>query len=124
MSSSLASQLAGIGSLDAARLSAATAKSRPSFLFSPRQAASLSNSEIHALGYNGFLSLLSEDPRLERYETPLFGEKAKTTDRALLTKEENAKLDRIIAGLMRAVAGKFLVKNTGKVIEWLIRRFR
>lgn len=127
--SALASQLANIGSassLDASRLTSSTSKSRASFLFSSRQAASLSNSEIHALGYNGFLALLSEDRsgKLARFETPLFGERAKTTDRALLTLEEDAKLDRIIAGMLRAISSRFLVKNTGKILEWLIRRFR
>ena len=124
MTSSLANQLANIGSVDAARLSVSTSKARPSFLFTPRQAASLSNADIHSLGYNGYLALLSEDPRLERFETPIFGEKAKGTDRALPTPDESAKLDRILGLLLRALAGKFLVRNTGKVLEWCIRRFR
>ena len=124
MSSSLARQLAGIGSIDAQRLQASTSKSRASFLFPARQAASLSNNDIHSLGYNGFLSLLDEDARFERYETPIFGEKAKNTDRVLLNKDENDKLDRILGSFMRMLATKLLLKSTGKVLEWLIRRFR
>ena len=124
MTSTLARQLANVGSLDAERLQAATSKSRASFLFPARQAASLSNSDIHSLGYNGFLSLLADDVRLERFDTPIFGEKAKKTDRMLLTKDENDKLDRVLTSFIRMLAPTFMLKNTGKVIEWLIRRFR
>lgn len=124
MASTLQQQLARIGTLDADRLSAASAKARASYLFPPRQAASLSNNDIHSLAYNGFLSLLGEDARLERFETPLFGEKAKSSDRTLLTKDENDKLDRTLGAVMRMLGKSVLVKNSGKVLEWLIRRFR
>lgn len=124
MASSLASQLANIGPLDRDRLQAATSKFRPSFLFPPRQAASLSNEDIHSLAYNGYLALLAQDSRFERFENPIFGEKAKVTDRTILTKDENAKLDEALDSLLRLLASRFLLKSTGKVLEWLIRRFR
>lgn len=127
MASSLSSQLANIGHPDKDRLlaSSSTSSSRPSFLFPARVAASLSNTDVHSLAYNGFLALLSTDARFERFEKPVFGEKAKGTDRSLLTKEENEKLDRtVIAPLLRLLAKGFLLKSTGKVLEWLIRRFR
>lgn len=124
MASSLAAQLADIGTLDRERLQAATSKFRPSFLFPPRQAASLSNEEIHTLAYNGYLALLAQDNRFERFENPIFGEKAKLTDRTILTKEENVKLDAVLNSLLRLLASRFLLKSAGKVLEWLIRRFR
>lgn len=126
MTTSLATQLARLGanSLDATRLAAPTAKSRPSFLFPSRQAAALSNTDIYSLGHNGFLALLEQDARLQKYESPLFGEQAKRTDRTLLTKEENEELDGILAGIMRVLASRFMFKNVGRVLEWLIRRFR
>lgn len=124
MTSSLAAQLANIGTLDRDRLQASTSKFRPSFLFPPRQAASLSNEEIHDLAYNGFLALLAQDNRFDRFDGPIFGEKAKVTDRTIVTKEENKKLDDILNALIRLLASKFLLKSAGKVLEWLIRRFR
>lgn len=124
MTSSLAAQLATIGTVDRDRLQAATSKFRPSFLFPPRQAASLSNEEIHSLAYNGYLALLAQDSRFERFDNPIFGEKAKVTDRTILTKEDTAKLDDVLSSLIRLLASKFLLKSTGKVLEWLIRRFR
>lgn len=124
MTSSLAAQLATIGTVDRDRLQAATSKFRPSFLFPPRQAASLSNEEIHSLAYNGYLALLAQDSRFERFDSPIFGEKAKVTDRTILTKEDTAKLDDVLSSLIRLLASKFLLKSTGKVLEWLIRRFR
>lgn len=124
MASSLATQLANIGTLDRDRLQASTSKFRPSFLFPPRQAASLSNEDIHSLAYNGYLALLAQDSRFERFENTIFGEKAKVTDRTILTKDENVKLDEALNGLLRLLASRFLLKSTGKVLEWLIRRFR
>jgi hypothetical protein len=124
MASSLAQQLAGIRSVDADRLQAATASSRPSFLFPARQAASLNNSDIYSLAYNGYLALLQDDARLANYEAPIFGEKAKSTDRSMFTKDENARLDEVLGSFLRLLASRFLLKNTGKVLEWLIRRFR
>lgn len=124
MSSSLASQLAKIGTLDRQRLEGSTSKFRPSYLFQARQAASLGNEEIHALGYNGFLTLCNQDARFEPFENAIFGEKAKITDRALLTRDENARIDATLASLLRLVSSKFLLKSAGKLLEWLIRRFR
>jgi U3 small nucleolar RNA-associated protein 10 len=124
MTSSLTSQLAHIGTVDRQRLQAATSKFRPSFLFPPRQAASLSNEDIHSLGYNGFLALLAQDSRFDSFDGPIFGEKAKVTDRGLLSQEENAKLDTGLNSLIRLLASRFLLKSAGKVLEWLVRRFR
>ena len=124
MTTSLARQLAQVGSIDASRLDNPTSKARDSFLFTARQAATLSYTDVHSLGYNGFLALAAENDHLLRFDGPIFGEKAKVTDRALLTKDEDKKLDRNLQSLLIFLGPKFLVKNAGKVLEWLIRRFR
>ncbi|GAA97249.1 uncharacterized protein L969DRAFT_91903 [Mixia osmundae IAM 14324] len=125
MASQLAGQLQALQarSLDATRLST-KAKSTPSYLFRPRDAAALSLEEVHQLGHNGFLALLKLARRLEEYEEALFGENAKRTDRALLTADQNKQLDKTLQAVLRVISPLLMLKPSGYLIEWLIRRFR
>lgn len=125
MSTSLAAQLAQRTTLDSARL--ATAKSLkhpPSFIYTPRHAASVSTTDLHAIASNAWDQLAAIDPFFERYQNKILGEEAKRTDRSGLTKEENEKLDVVLNKVLRALGKHMLLKPAGIVLEWLVRRFR
>lgn len=127
MSTSLASQLSGIRSLNAARLSSAAAfSSQTSYLFPPRTAAGQDLETIYSLGETGWSELCIEDASLERWSGAdrLFGIEARNTDRTMLGKEENAALDATIQDFFDRVGAILLHKSTAKCLEWLVRRFR
>ncbi|ORY85937.1 U3 small nucleolar RNA-associated protein 10 [Leucosporidium creatinivorum] len=125
MATSLAAQLESRQTLDTARL--ATAKSLkhpPSFIYTPRHAASVSTTDLHAIASNAWDQLAAIDPFFERYHNKILGEQAKGTDRTGLTKEENDKLDLVLNKVLRALGKHILLKPAGIVLEWLVRRFR
>ena len=123
--SSLAGQLAQSASLNTGLLiDRSRRKSAQSYLFTGREADQHDLDSIHALGVNGLLQLASLDSSLLPFEDKLFSEYSKSTDRTLLSSEANAELDDSIDACL-ALLGPFLMESpTGKVIEWLVRRFR
>lgn len=123
---SLSSQLQALGAanINARQLAQNATKHRDSYLFSHRQAATLSNDDIFNLAQNGLAALLQLDPRLSNFEDDLFGDGSKQTDRTLLTKEENEKLDIVLSSCLRTLGPNVLVRPCGQVLEWLIRRYR
>lgn len=125
MVSSLAAQLAASSSLNAAILiDRSRRKPGESYLFTGRDADQHDLESIHALGINGFLQLASLNSVLEKFEDPLFSTAAKSTDRTLLPAEANAELDRSISAFLPLLGPYLLEAPTGKVLEWLVRRFR
>lgn len=125
MATSLAAQLQQRTTLDSARL--ATAKSLkhpPSFIYTPRHAASVSTTDLHQIASNAWDQLAAIDPFFEKYHNKILGEEAKGTDRTGLTKEENDKLDVTLNKVLRALGKHILLKPAGIVLEWLVRRFR
>ncbi|KAI0070967.1 hypothetical protein K474DRAFT_1669523 [Panus rudis PR-1116 ss-1] len=125
MPSSLAAQLAKSTSLNTSLLSErARRKPTQSYLFTSREADQHDLDSIHALGVNGLTQLALIEPTLNSYESQLFSDAAKSTDRTLLPKEEDAALGSAIDEFL-PLLGPFLLESpTGKVIEWLVRRFR
>ncbi|RDB23790.1 U3 small nucleolar RNA-associated protein 10 [Hypsizygus marmoreus] len=123
--SSLAVQLAQSASLNTALLvDRSRRKAGESYLFTGREADQHDLESIHALGVNGLLQLASLEPALRKFEEALFSEYAKSTDRTLLSTQANAELDASIHACL-ALLGPYLMESpTGKVIEWLVRRFR
>lgn len=123
--SSLAAQLAHSASLNTSLLvDRSRRKAGESYLFTGREADQHDLESIHALGINGLLQLALLNPALRELEDQLFSEYAKTTDRTLLSAEANAELDKSIATCL-ALLGPYLMETpTGKVLEWLVRRFR
>ncbi|ORZ35313.1 armadillo-type protein [Catenaria anguillulae PL171] len=100
-------------------------KLRPSFLFDPKVAATYDLDTMFNIGSNGYAELLQLDPAcFAAFEQPIFSEAAKATDRALRDSAFNKKLDQVLHQLLLALSPHFLLKPAGKVIEWLIRRFR
>lgn len=125
MASSLATQLAQGASLNSAFLAdRSRRKPTPSYLFSPREADQHDLSSIHALAVNAFLRLKSIEPALSVYDGALFSEAAKATDRTLQNAEANQRLDEALNSFLPLLGPYLLDSPTGKVIEWLVRRFR
>ncbi|KAK0447887.1 uncharacterized protein EV420DRAFT_1647628 [Desarmillaria tabescens] len=125
MTSSLARQLAQGASLNSALLvDRSRRKAAESYLFTGGEADLHDLESIHALGTNGFLQLVSITPALSKFEGPLFSDASKETDRTLLPAEALAKLDETIGAFMVQLGPYLMEAPTGKVIEWLVRRFR
>lgn len=125
MVSSLAAQLAQHASLNTALLvDKSRRKSGESYLFTGREADQHDLESVHALGINGLLQLASLSPILRPFEDSLFSDAAKATDRTLQPAEANAELDKHLAAFLRLLGPFLLEAPTGKIIEWLVRRFR
>ena len=73
---------------------------------------------------NSLIHLSSICPALEKYEEALFSERAKETDRTLLTKEADEELNRNIEEFLWLLGPYLMEAPTGKILEWLVRRFR
>lgn len=123
--SSLAAQLAQSASLNTTLLAdRSRRKAGESYLFTGREADQHDLESIHSLGVNGLLQLALLNPALRKLEDKLFSEHAKSTDRTLLSSEANVELDASITTCL-ALLGPYLMETpTGKVLEWLVRRFR
>ena len=124
MASSLAAQLAQSTSLNAALLNPNRRRPTESYLFPAKEAAQHDLDAIYAIGNNGFSQLMSLDPSLRQFERSLFSDAAKNTDRTLLNAEANEELNKQIASLLPLLGPFLLDAPTGRVIEWLVRRFR
>ncbi|KAG6836982.1 hypothetical protein H0H93_016935 [Arthromyces matolae] len=123
--SSLAAQLAQQASLNTALLvDRSRRKSAESYLFTGREADQHDLESIHALGVNGLLQLALLNPSLKKFEDQLFSEYAKITDRTLLPSDANAELDLGIASFLDLLGPYVMEAPTGKILEWLVRRFR
>jgi U3 small nucleolar RNA-associated protein 10 len=125
MSSSLAQQLAKNASLNAALyVDRSRRKATQSYLFTGRDADEYDLETIYSIGVNSFLHLASICPPLEAYEEVLFSERAKNTDRTLLSPDAIAELDKALEEFL-ALLGPYLMEApTGRVLEFLVRRFR
>ncbi|KAI1789700.1 hypothetical protein LXA43DRAFT_1019967 [Ganoderma leucocontextum] len=126
MTSSLAQQLAKGASLNANLLNEKSRRqaASESYLFSPKEARQHDIDSLHALGVNGFLQLKSLQLDVARFEQTLFSDTAKSLDRTLLPKEQNAHLDSTISAFLPLLGPYLLDAPSGKVLEWLVRRFR
>ena len=123
--SSLAAQLAQGASLNSSLLvDRSRRKATESYLFTGRDTDLHDLDSIHALGNNGLLQLALVDPIFRTYEGALFSDAARETDRTLLPTQAIHELDKSIASLLARLGPYLLDAPTGKVIEWLVRRFR
>ncbi|PCH43122.1 hypothetical protein WOLCODRAFT_121527 [Wolfiporia cocos MD-104 SS10] len=125
MVSSLAAQLAQSASLNAALLGEnSRRKALQSYLFSTKDARQHDLDAIHALGYNAFLQFSSLEPAFGHYEKALFSTAAKNTDRTLQPADASAQLDQRLSSFLPLLGPYLMDAPAGKVIEWLVRRFR
>ncbi len=79
---------------------------------------------IFALGQNGFTALCSIDPVLEDLGKDVFSNAAKGVDRTVVPPEQLEGLKGVLEAFVRRLSGYILDGPTGKVLEWLVRRFR
>ncbi|GJE92911.1 U3snoRNP10 and BP28CT domain-containing protein [Phanerochaete sordida] len=125
MTSSLAQQLAQSASLNSSLLVDRTRrKPTASYLFTAREADHHDLESIHALAVNAFFRLRTVEPALSAYEDALFSDAAKATDRTLQNAEANARLNASLNSFLPLLGPYLLETPTGKIIEWLVRRFR
>lgn len=125
MASSLAAQLAQGASLNATLL-ADRSRRKPieSYLFTGREANQHDLESIHALASNGLIQLRALDKRFGTFGNSLFSDASKTLDRTLQNKEANARLNEEIEQFMGLLSPFLMEAPAGKVMEWLVRRFR
>ncbi|PPR01672.1 hypothetical protein CVT24_001501 [Panaeolus cyanescens] len=123
--SSLAAQLAQNASLNAALL-VDRSKRKPtvSYLFTGKDADVHDLESIHALAVNSFLHLASVCPELIKHEDALFSDRAKSTDRTLLTADALEELNSSLEDFMLLLGPYLMDPPATKIIEWLVRRFR
>ncbi|KAH9044915.1 hypothetical protein EDB83DRAFT_2406035 [Lactarius deliciosus] len=125
MPSNLAAQLAQSVSLNSTLLvDRARRKPAQSYLFTEREADKHDLESIHALALNAFIQLRQWNPALQTYESSLFSDAAKGVDRTLLLLEEAKELDARISAFLPLLGGDLMEMPTGRVLEWLVRRFR
>jgi len=125
MTSSLATQLAQGASLNYALLVDRSKRKYPeSYLFTGKEANHHDLYSVHALALNGFTHLRSVNPTFRSFEQTLFSETAKSVDRTQLTKEKAEELSLTIGRFLRLLGPYLLDAPSGKVLEWLVRRFR
>jgi U3 small nucleolar RNA-associated protein 10 len=125
MTSSLAAQLVQGASLNSALLvDRSKRKYAESYLFTGKEANHHDLHSVHALALNGFTHLCSINPAFRTFEQALFSDAAKTVDRTLLTKEKAEELSLTIGKFLRSLGPYLLDAPSGKVLEWLVRRYR
>ncbi|KAI6037989.1 hypothetical protein EDC04DRAFT_2699173 [Pisolithus marmoratus] len=140
MPSALASQLAASASLNASLLQDRSKKRQTdSYLFTGRDAANHDLDSVHAIATSAFSHLCALSPiflsQTVKYgpdgssinvdfEQTLFSDAAKNIDRTLQTRDVIANLDRNINAFLVLLGPWLMEAPTGKVLEWLVRRFR
>ncbi|KAJ6464259.1 hypothetical protein C8R47DRAFT_1180243 [Mycena vitilis] len=125
MVSSLAAQLAKGASLNTTLLvDRSRRKAAESYLFTGREADQHDLESIYSLGVNGFIQLTTLNAAFREFEGPLFSDGSRETDRTLLSADAMAQLDAAIAGVLSLLGPYLIEAPTGKVLEWLVRRFR
>ncbi|KFK38114.1 hypothetical protein AALP_AA3G071300 [Arabis alpina] len=125
MSSSIAAQLQVINSV----LQVDTEPSRrpftrPSILFSPKEAADFDIESIYELGLKGLEVLGNKDERFRNYINDLFSHKSRETNRESLGIEENARINATISSYLRLLSGYFQFHASLETLEYLIRRYK
>ncbi|EJD05052.1 uncharacterized protein FOMMEDRAFT_105292 [Fomitiporia mediterranea MF3/22] len=134
MPTALASQLAKGVSLNAPLLSETARKKHfasSSYLFSASTKGQIDDLDsIHALVLNALAQLRHIYPSVAAFDEQsqeyrlLFSQRARETDRTLLAKDDLAELNAALKSCLSAL-GTCLMENTaGRIIEWLVRRFR
>lgn len=125
MPSSLATQLAQAASLNSALLVDRTRrKPTQSYLFTGRETDKHDFESLHALACNAFIQLRQWNSAIQRYEIALFSDAAKGLDRTLLPANDVKELDRKISAFLPLLGKDLMEVPTGRLLEWLVRRFR
>lgn len=126
MPSALATQLSKNTSLNTELLKN-TRKQRHygfTYLFSSEEAARHDLDSIYALGQNGFAALCALDPLLEELGRDIFSNAGRVVDRTVIPPDQLAALQGALTRFMRRISMYLMEPPAGKVLEWLVRRFR
>ena len=78
---------------------------------------------IYEISSSAFLEFKSKNLIFERFTSNLFHASSLSTDRSLMSAQENAELDVEINEFLLYLSPYFLDGNTFKVLEWLVRKF-
>lgn len=125
MPSSLAAQLAQTSSLNSSLLVDRSRRTpTESYLFTGREADQHDLDSLHALASNAFLQLRQLNPSFRTYYDSLFSDAARSIDRTLLGGDEAKELNGSIARFLPLLGPWLMEAPSGKVLEWLVRRFR
>lgn len=119
MASALATQLAAQAARPQGPL-----KGRASLLLSARDAGHADTDSVHADAMRGLDTLCGMDSRFFAYQTTLFGEGAKRTDRDSLEPEEAARLAETISSFLCLLPAYILLRPAHLTLEFLIKRFQ
>lgn len=100
-------------------------RSSASFLYDPKQCASIDRDTHLLIALSGLSELAQLDPIAESFRDSLFSGSARSLDRAQLSFDEhkalNEELDRYFAQVLSPF---FLHSASHKTLEWLVQRFR
>lgn len=126
MASSIASQLQAIKSLINADTDAPQKRpfTRPSILFSPKEAADIDLESLLSIALSGLEVLASRDGRFKSYKNNLFSPKSREIDRELKGIEENNQINLSISSYLRLLSGYLELPAALKTLEYLIRRYK
>ena len=95
-----------------------------SYLYTKKEAAGITLDDVHSAAKTAFQNLVDEEIRFEKFFDRFFSDSAKEYDRTLHVKSENEALDADISDFLPLLAPRFLSVDCGRILEWLIRRFR
>uniref|UniRef100_A0A1J3J391 Uncharacterized protein n=1 Tax=Noccaea caerulescens TaxID=107243 RepID=A0A1J3J391_NOCCA len=125
MSSLLESQLAAVrATIQVETEPSKRPYTRPSILFSSKEAADFDIDSIYELGLKGLEVLGNKDERFKNYLNDLFSHRSKEIDRELLGKEENARINASISSYLRLLSGYLQFRASLETLEYLIRRYK
>ncbi|XP_069625106.1 HEAT repeat-containing protein 1 [Ranitomeya imitator] len=94
-----------------------------SFLFDPKEAASIDRETFYALGCTGLEELMGIDASFAIFEETLFSTTSKSLERSVQTKAVNQQLDESISSFLTHLSPYFMLRPAQKCLEWLIHRF-
>ncbi|KAK3026432.1 hypothetical protein RJ639_041444 [Escallonia herrerae] len=125
MVTSIAAQLQAIKSAIAADTEPLTRPfTRPSLLFSSKEAADIDLDTIFTIALSGLEVLISADSRFRSYKNDLFSHRSRELDRELQGIEENDRINTSIGSYLRLLSGYFQLPSALKTLEYLIRRYK
>ncbi|KAK3033239.1 hypothetical protein RJ639_033119 [Escallonia herrerae] len=125
MVTSISAQLQAIKSAIAADTEPLTRPfTRPSLLFSPKEAADIDLDTIFTIALSGLEVLISADSRFRSYKNDLFSHRSRELDRELQGIEENDRINTSIGSYLRLLSGYFQLPSSLRTLEYLIRRYK
>ncbi|KAL1500856.1 hypothetical protein ABEB36_006280 [Hypothenemus hampei] len=99
-------------------------KKRPTFLFDPKEAASINGEVIYEIGLDGLEQLIQKDEKFSVFRLSLFNNSSIDFDRNVHGKEDNEKLDKHIRKFLITLSPYVLTNAAHKALEWLFYRYR